>query len=293
MAAHPRSEDDLPRWALPMSYTAGISVGATDLRREGCHQAARPVGLLHRALQDGLRQLRRRRRPGGRELAEHARGWRVRGPTLGRGKKLRPRAAAATGERPTSAGPRRRPASSLSSASSTARPSADVCQIRLRSVHNGPNKDVETFVQFCKSPRYPGRLTMAVIGALPAYIKLSVIKKAVAYMAESLQGEDMKIYFVADWIQQNITTLSSAPAFSAKSRPWRRQHPNPRPRGLPGGLGRRERPSPSAGSRMTGAARTGFAGRKTRRSRRWWPSARSCRPGCYETPSYRRSRTTR
>ncbi len=201
-------EDDVPRWALPENYTAGVTVGATDLRREAAikrlSQPGYSVDLCKRVFDAS---------DGDEGRAAET----LQSMLLASG--------ADDGAQPPPADPEDggfwgtadecwlQETASLESVfgEQYSRPSADVCQIRLTAVANGPAKDVETAVQFRRAPHYPAHVIVSVVAALPAYIKLSVIKKALAYMAESLRGEEMKIYFVADWIQQHINDIIERP----------------------------------------------------------------------------------
>ncbi|KAK0719817.1 P-loop containing nucleoside triphosphate hydrolase protein [Lasiosphaeris hirsuta] len=199
-------EDDLPRWALPERYTAGVSVAATDLKREGAikrlSQSGYSVDLCRKILaaNDGdegksaeaLQKLLLASGLGGDDASPDTEGddfwrdpdesWEEEMATM----------EASFGEKYT-------------------RSSPDVCQIRLDSVVNGPNKNVETIIQFRKSPQYPAQIILAIEASLPAYIKLSIIKKALAYAGNSLQGEESKIYFVTSWVQENINEIIERP----------------------------------------------------------------------------------
>lgn len=198
-------EDDLPRWALPGSYSAGVSVAATqDLRREAAVKRLSQSGYsaeLCRKLYD---------EKGGDEgiTAEALQHF-----LLSSGDDL----ANVTSEEPFISGtPEECWNDEMESLSSVfgehfKRLSDDVCQIRIESVRNGPKKDVETHAQFRKSPRYPSEVVVSVVADLPSYIKLSVVKKTLAYLIESLSEEPMKIYFAVDWMQQNINTIIENP----------------------------------------------------------------------------------
>jgi len=198
-------EDDLPRWALPGSYTAGVTVGATDLRTEGAikrlAQSGYSVELCRKVLDSSngdegraAEALQRilLQRPGdsSQETASEPlesskqvdESWEEEMGGL----------EAVLGDQYT-------------------RLSPDVCQIRISSVVNGSQSDVETFIQFRKSPHYPSQIIISVVANLPAYIKLSIIKKALAYVDDSLPGEEMKIYFVVSWIQENINDIIDQP----------------------------------------------------------------------------------
>lgn len=232
-------EDDLPKWALPGSYSAGVTVAATDLRREGAikrlAQSGYSVELCRKVFDDSgadegkaaetLQQILFS--SGSDEDATLALGG-----SLGeeeRDQQWEEELAsleALYGEQYSRLGP-------------------DVCQLRLLDVTNGAKKNVEAFVQFRKSPNYPSHLILSIVADLPSYIKLSVIKKALAYMAESLQGEETKMFYVISWIQESIndiidrpgalrdiaavsSTASEEKAISAKKRSKRPlRHPNP------------------------------------------------------------------
>ncbi|KAK4172350.1 putative ATP-dependent RNA helicase [Triangularia setosa] len=198
-------EDDLPRWALPEKYSAGVTVAATDLRREGAIKRLAESGYsidLCRKIYDGcggsegkaacaLQELLLASGNGGEGAVKEDEldtwrdsdeCWEEEMATL----------EASFGDLYSSSSP-------------------EVCKIRLEGVVNGTNRDVETYLQFRKSPEYPAQVILAIEAQLPAYIKLSVIKKALAYAKESLQGEDTKIYFIVDWVQQNINEIIEKP----------------------------------------------------------------------------------
>ncbi|KAI1312773.1 DEAD/DEAH box helicase [Xylaria venustula] len=200
-------EDDLPRWALPESYAAGISVAAiSDLKRDAAikrlsesgysaelckklyEQYDHDEGRTAEALQDSL-------------------------VSSGTDSTL-PKAAT---EEPLIFGtPEECWADEMESLSSVfgdhfKRISDEVCQVAIESVRNGPKKDVETFAQFRRSSRYPSEVIVSLVADLPSYIKLSVVKKTLGYLTENLSEEPMKIYFSIDWIQQNINNIIEKP----------------------------------------------------------------------------------
>ncbi|KAK1836245.1 putative ATP-dependent RNA helicase ucp12 [Podospora conica] len=200
-------EDDLPRWALPERYTAGVTMASTDLRKEGVikrlSQSGYSVDLCRKILaaNDGdegraavaLQKLLLASGTGVDEEAQPAAEsddfwrspeecWEEEMATL----------EASFGEKYT-------------------RSSPDTCQIQIDGVTNGPATNVPTSLQFRKSPDYPVQVILSMEAALPAYIKLSVIKKALAYAHESLQGEETKIYFLASWVQESINDIIERP----------------------------------------------------------------------------------
>jgi len=198
-------EDDLPRWALPEKYTAGVTVAATDLRREG---------VIKRLSQSGYSMDLCRKILTANDGDE--------GKAAEALQKLLLASGHGVDDEPQQDGDDfwRSPAECWEEEMATleasfgdkySRLDPDVCQIRIDSVTNGTNRNVETLVQFRKSPQYPAQVILSVNAALPAYIKLSIIKKALAYANSSLQGEEMKVYFVASWIQENINEIIERP----------------------------------------------------------------------------------
>ncbi|ORY71845.1 P-loop containing nucleoside triphosphate hydrolase protein [Pseudomassariella vexata] len=200
-------EDDLPRWALPESYSAGVSVADTsDLKREAA---------IKRLSQSGYSvELCRK------VYSEHGNDE---GQTAEALQQILLSSGSDSGELSS---PAEEPfildtpeecwteeMESLESVYSEhyKRLSDTVCQIGIQSVTNGAKKNIETFVQFRRSPHYPAEVTVSVISDLPSYIKLSIVKRTLSYVRESLGGEPMKIYFIVDWVQQNINGIIERP----------------------------------------------------------------------------------
>ena len=197
-------EDDLPRWALPGSYAAGVSIGATDLRKEGIikrlTEAGYSVELCTRVLGD----------TGGDEgKAAEA---------------LQNMLFASTGgvladdsddflDLGTPAEQWEEEVASLESmyGENMIRENSDVIQIRLEGVKNGQHGQVEAFLQVRRAPSYPKHLILGIISSLPSYIKLSVTKQALEYIESSLRDEPLKIFLAMDWIQQSINGIIENP----------------------------------------------------------------------------------
>lgn len=199
-------EDDLPRWALPEKYSAGVTVAATDLKREGAitrlAQSGYSVDLCRKLLvvhngdeAKAAEELQRLLLASGSESADDSSGsaddvdtwrdadecWEEEMATL----------EACFGDK-------------------FSKVSSEVCEIKLEGVKNGPQTNVNACVQFRKSEQYPSQVILAMVAALPSYIKLSVIKQALAY-ALTLEGEEMKIFYVASWVQENINEIIERP----------------------------------------------------------------------------------
>lgn len=196
-------EDDLPRWALPESYSAGVSVAATDLRREGIIKRLSESGysleLCTKVLDDC---------DGDEDRAAEA---------------LQNLLFTSTSDSSDDTAdfldmgtPEEQWAEEVESLESIygdnfRREGEKVIRIRLDSVKNGQSGEVETFLQIRRAASYPKTLILAIIAKVPSYIKLSIIKKALEYMDASLQDEPMKIYLAMDWIQQNINDIIEHP----------------------------------------------------------------------------------
>ncbi|KAI0447537.1 DEAD/DEAH box helicase [Xylaria telfairii] len=200
-------EDDLPRWALPESYAAGVSVAAiSDLKREAAitrlSQSGYAVELCKKLYDEH-----------GQDEGRTAEALQEFLLSSGSGST----SLKATTEEPLFFGtPQECWADEMESLSSVfgdhfKRVSEDVCQIRIESVRNGPKKNIESFAQFRRSSRYPSEVIISLVADLPSYIKLSVVKKTLKHLAETLSEEPMKLYFAIDWIQQNINDIIEKP----------------------------------------------------------------------------------
>jgi ATP-dependent RNA helicase DHX57 len=89
--------------------------------------------------------------------------------------------------------------------------SPTLCQIRLENVQNGPKQTIDASVQFRKSPHYPAQVVVSIAAAVPSYIKLSITRQVLVFMAESLSGEEIKLWSMMDWIQANINGIIERP----------------------------------------------------------------------------------
>lgn len=197
-------EDDLPRWALPEKYAAGVSIGQNDLRRDGMIQRLSATGysleLCARVLDEC----------GGNELATAEALQHILAPT--------PKDDAEGGDdmdfldmgSPEEQWTQEVESLEAMYASSFQRDGDDTVQITLEDIKNGGQK-VVTALQIRKSSSYPKTLILGIVATLPSYIKLSIVRKALEYMNESLRDEPMKMYLVMDWIQQNINDIIENP----------------------------------------------------------------------------------
>ena len=200
-------EDDLPRWALPEGYVAGISMASSDLKRESaikrlaeagyaldlCKQIfdsagdeAKAAEALQHILMSSGQDL---------DLPETEGSWDA---------EESKESSAATWEEELT---------SLQSVfgdqySST---SKDVCKIAIKPSNRGRNPEVQPVLQFRRSQEYPQKVpVISVHAALPAYIRLSIMKQAVNHATDNLIGEQM-IFFLVDWVEQHFYSIVERP----------------------------------------------------------------------------------
>lgn len=202
-------EDDLPRWALPESYSAGVSIGSTNLRREGIIKTLSETGYSIELCTQILDE------NGGdeskaAEALQHI---------LLSSSSTNDEDNGDSDDFLDMGSPEEQWADEVASLEAMYgenfhRESDDLIQMKLEAVKNAQSAqkgEVETFLQVRRPSSYPKHLIIAIIAKLPSYIKLSIVRQALAYMEESLRDEPMKIYLVMDWIQQNINGIIDNP----------------------------------------------------------------------------------
>jgi ATP-dependent RNA helicase DHX57 len=197
-------EDDLPRWALPENYTAGISMASGNLVREAalkrlaaagyafemCEEALdENNGLETRAaetLQSKLLNLTDQDSISS-DVANHSiedRGiddeWTEEQAVV----------KSIYGERYSSR-------------------SANTCQIQLEITTDAGDP---IYVQFQKpSTGYPNSLPIMFVNAkLPAYVRLSIARQALLYCKQNLLGQQV-IFNLVDWVEQEIPNIIQNP----------------------------------------------------------------------------------
>ncbi|KAI8659423.1 hypothetical protein NCS56_01159500 [Fusarium sp. Ph1] len=194
-------EDDLPRWALPESYSAGVSVGTTNLRREG---------IIKRLAQSGYSL----------ELATRV--LDEQGGDEGKAAETLQNLLFSSDSQSTDdadfldlGSPEEQWEEEVGSLEAMygdgfERDGDNVIRIKLDSVKNG-QQTVEASLQVRRPATYPANLILSIVANLPSYIKLSIIRKALEHIEESLRDEPMKIYLAMDWVQQNINGIIENP----------------------------------------------------------------------------------
>lgn len=195
-------EDDLPRWALPEKYAAGVSIGQNDPRRDGIIQRLSQTGYSPELVARVLDKC------GGKEAetAEALQKMLASEPKEEEGGDMGFLDMGSPEEQWIEE------VDSLEAmySGSFTRDGADTVRIKLDDVKNG-GKPVAAELQIQKSSRYPQTLVLGIVAGLPSYIKLSVARKALEHMHETLREEPMKMYLVMDWVQHNINDVIENP----------------------------------------------------------------------------------
>lgn len=231
-------EDDLPRWALPEGYVAGISMASKDLKREGAVKRLAEAGYsqdLCKQIYDvsndegiaaGSLQLILMSSGQDSPIPEPEESW------------------ASEDAKEASESIWEEEQSGLNSVfgENYSRPSNDICRIGFKPSNRGRNAVVEPVIQFRRTAEYPHQApVISIHAALPAYIRLSIVKKAISHAMEHYIGEQM-LFFIIDWVEQNFYSIlekpgrlrdvSAASSTVSEVRPIRRKkhisrHPRP------------------------------------------------------------------
>lgn len=198
-------EDDLPRWALPERYSAGVTIGGTDLKKEGIIQRLSQTGysleLCKRVLDEN---------EGSEDKTAEAL------QALLFPKTSETESGGDANDFLDMGTPEEQWEEEVATLESIYgsgfhREGLNIIQIRLEGVKNSQKGVVETLLQVRRASSYPQDLILAIVADLPSYIKLSIVKRALAHMDDSLRDEPTKIYLAMDWIQQNINNVIEHP----------------------------------------------------------------------------------
>lgn len=193
-------EDDLPRWALPEGYVGGITMASSNLKREGAIKRLAESGYA----MDLCKQV----------FDKH-------GENEGRAAETLQRILLTSGDESNDSTPPIAEDDDTSLSDSIweeeltslhsvfgdnyARPFPDICRISVKS------RKSSVVIQFRRLPNYPQTLpVISILGALPAYIRLSITKKALIQAVKNFLGEQM-VFFLVDWIEQNVDDIIERP----------------------------------------------------------------------------------
>ncbi|KHJ30770.1 putative p-loop containing nucleoside triphosphate hydrolase [Erysiphe necator] len=197
-------EDDLPAWALPEGYLAGVSMASSDLKKECAIKRLAEPGysidlckqifgkMTDEALAAELLQ---------KILISNNYESTDAKPNFTEEKKLSSQAIweeeisslhAVLGNRFKKLG-------------------KDLCEIQLSPEPEKNITAMKVIMRLRKSQNYPFHAPIISICAdLPAYIRLSITKQTLIYLTENLLGEQM-LYFSIDWVEQNLHRIVEKP----------------------------------------------------------------------------------
>ncbi|KAJ5098147.1 hypothetical protein N7532_005148 [Penicillium argentinense] len=189
-------EDDLPRWSLPEGYSAGVSLAAGDLAREAKIKRLSSVGYPADLCSQILDS------KSGDELAaaEYLQG------TLAHGSAF---ASAAAPDGDTEAWKEEQETLEAIFGERYSRISDKICEIKSEA----PEVPENTSFRFQEpSTHYPSTPPVIFIQSkgVPAYIRLSAIRRAVQYAEENFSGESM-IFNIMDWLEVNLPSIMENP----------------------------------------------------------------------------------
>jgi ATP-dependent RNA helicase DHX57 len=200
-------EDDLPRWALPEGYVAGISMASNDLKREGAIKRLAEAGYS----QDLCKQMYDVSNDEGKaaEALQHI--------LMSSGQDQPPpepeESWASEDSKEVSESIWEEEQASLHAVfgENYSRPSKDICRIVFKPSNRGRNASVEPIIQFRRTPEYPQKVPVISIHAtIPAYIRLSILKRCITHAMENYLGEQM-LFFLIDWVEQNFYSILEKP----------------------------------------------------------------------------------
>lgn len=199
-------EDDLPRWALPEGYIAGISMASANLKREGTIKRLAEAGYSTELCKQVLEF---------HQDDENKAAEALQNILLSSGQTGTSTPAITTPQNPVESADSlwEEELSSLDSVfgENYSRISSEVCRIQIKPAKNGRELPTNTSIQIRRSSSYPNTApVISVLASLPAYIRLSITKKALCHANENLLGEQM-IFFLIDWIEQNLAMIIERP----------------------------------------------------------------------------------
>jgi HrpA-like RNA helicase len=202
-------EDDLPSWSLPEGYVAGVSMASSDLKREGAINRLAAAGYAREMCEDAYDS------QGGNEAKAAALlQARLLNPTEDETSLSQSIADLCINEPADSTDADMDPwdeeQSSLEAIYGDLyeRPSPDLCRIQLDIKQKGKR----LVLQVRKPPGpYPAVLPLISFEvAIPSYIRLSIIRQALAHAGQNFLGMPM-IFDIVDWLQQNAADIFQNP----------------------------------------------------------------------------------
>lgn len=202
-------EDDLPSWTLPEGYVAGVSMASTNLKREGAVKRLAAAGYSVDLCEEAFDS-----QAGDERKAAALLQSRLLQPDEEESKISEELASMSLANRSTEELSEddswEVEMSSLEAIYDTlfTRPSATACRIDVDIEQHKP-----CFILQVRKPfgSYPAVVPIITVeAAIPAYIRLSILKQALLYAQTNLLGMPM-IYDIVDWLQQNVGDIFKNP----------------------------------------------------------------------------------
>ncbi|KAJ4320719.1 putative ATP-dependent RNA helicase ucp12 [Neodidymelliopsis sp. IMI 364377] len=201
-------EDDLPSWSLPEGYVAGVSMASSNLKREGAVKRLAAAGYSTELCEEAYDS------QGGDERRAaallQARLLRPDDDDKDIAQELSDLAITDGPEEQTEDDPWETEMSSLEAIYDKlfSRPSPTMCRVELDIKQQGKRLILQARKPFGPYPAVIPIITFE--AAIPAYIRLSIIRKALLHAEENFIGMPM-IYDVIDWVQQNAGEIFKNP----------------------------------------------------------------------------------
>lgn len=195
-------EDDLPQWALPEGYLAGVSIANSDLKRESAINRLAEAGYsleLCKQVYD--------------KMADEGKAAEALQKLLLSNKDNATNLDSLTSEdlNLSSEVTWEEEISSLHAVfrERFTRAGEDIFQILLEPANYASG--LKLIMQIRKPSNYPHEVPIISISAtLPSYIRLSIIKQSLIYAQENLLGKQM-LFFIIDWVEQNFNLILQRP----------------------------------------------------------------------------------
>lgn len=202
-------EDDLPSWSLPEKYVAGVSVASTNLKREGAIKRLAAAGYATELCEEAYDSLDGDERKAAAFLQAHLLRSTEDEDAIARDLESLRITDSTSDLQSDGTDTWEEEMSSLEAIYDKlfSRPSPTVCRIELDIKQQGKRLVLQVHKPFGPYPSVVPIITFE--AAIPAYIRLSIIRKALIH-AENFLGMPM-IYDIVDWLQQNAGDIFKNP----------------------------------------------------------------------------------
>ncbi|KAF2024782.1 P-loop containing nucleoside triphosphate hydrolase protein [Setomelanomma holmii] len=201
-------EDDLPSWSLPEGYVAGVSMASSNLKREGAVKRLAAAGYSVDLCEEAYDSQSGDERKAAALLQARLMQPHVEDSTLLQD--LADLSVEDCSEEPPEDDAWDTEMSSLEAIYDKlfSRPSPEMCRIELDIKQQGKRLILQARKPFGSYPAIVPIITFE--AAIPAYIRLSIIRQALLYAETNCIGMPM-IYDIVDWVQQNSGEIFKNP----------------------------------------------------------------------------------